>query len=144
MHDRLNCILYVCLQQSKATDCEEPDADPPVLYQLVKQWPFDMCGAATLTSAVVLAPQPWSIDLVPYFKRLSDLQAHREGKMDESDFWQDADMHLKMPHIHHPAFRQVKKALSDHWKTLTDKPFPEYTGYVVGRPNAFFLCKHAC
>jgi hypothetical protein len=131
LHVDLCTDSCTCLQPPTAENCGKPAPDAPVRYTLVKQWPFDMCGTSTLTSAAVLTPRPWSIDLVPYFKRLSDLLAHREGKTDVSDFWTDADMHLKMPYVHHPTFKNVKKALSDQWQTMTDTPFPPYDGYVT-------------
>jgi hypothetical protein len=119
------------LQPPKGTTCGTPAKVEPVRYTLAMQWPFDMCGDQDLKSAMVFDTEhAYFLDLAPYFKRLSDLQGFRDGKTDISDFWTDAENHLKLPYIHHPRYRLVKAALSACWQKFTDSPFPPYTGYV--------------
>ena len=94
---------------------------------MVKQWPFDMVGSNTLTSALAYDREgrKYMVDLVPFFKRLADLLCDRDGKTDDADFWTDFQKHLNLPYIHNSNSRHVKKVLSEHWRHLHGSPFPK-------------------
>lgn len=94
---------------------------------MVKQWPFDMVGSSSLTSAIAYDRDgnKYMVDLVPFFKRLADLLSDRDGKTADTDFWEDFQKHLNLPYIHHSNMRHVKKVLSEHWRHMHGSPFPQ-------------------
>ena len=98
---------------------------------MVKQWPFDMLGTSSVSSAVAYDAdeRKYLVDLVPLFKGLADLQTDRatKGVHSEVDFWADFLIHVDIKDIHERSHRHVKQRLSEHWRLLTGAPFPPHT-----------------
>jgi hypothetical protein len=114
------------MQTPVAPTCGTPPALPPHRWKMVKQWPFDMLGASSLSSAVAYDSndRKYMVDLVPLFRGLTDLANDLSTKSGFS-FWDEFHMHIDLPDINQPSHRHVKKALDAHWRKLTGKYFPK-------------------
>lgn len=119
------------MQVPPANTCGTPPKLPEPRWAMVKQWPFDMVGSSSVSSALVFHPQGnFCVDLMPFFKRLADLLSDRGAKTDMRDFWVDFERHIEIKDLHHPNMRNVYKALNDHWRLISGSPLPHFGGFV--------------
>jgi len=125
--------LALSLQPRIATSCGAPPPSPACRWRIVKQWPFDMLGSNTVSSALAYDAdgRKYRMDLVPLFKSLADLQTDRATNCRVNDFWGDFLIHINLPSIHEWSHRRIKHVLSERWRLLTGKPFPPLSSNSV-------------